>query len=81
MTELHVLVPDNLARALHETAKVRGVSEDELASDALRAYLPTGTERHQRDLSFIALGDAPEGFDVQHAEQQLEDEGFVTYSS
>ncbi len=36
VTEFHVMVPDDIAVRLHELAETRGVTEDELASKALR---------------------------------------------
>jgi hypothetical protein len=81
VTELHVLVPDDIAERLHAEATTRGVTDDQLAAQALDSFLRTEVEQPRRVPSFIGLGDAPESFDVQRAEEQLEDEGFVASSS
>ena len=49
---------------------------DELASEAIRAYVGEAPNGGQRRLGFVALGDGPPGFSAREAEQRLEDEGF-----
>ena len=74
VTELHVMVPDDVAARLHELAETRGATEDELASKALRAYLPSSSDSEattSRQLGFVSLGASGRSDVAQRAEEIL----------
>lgn len=70
-------IPDDIADRLATEAAHRGMSAEEVAAEVLMLHVPTPKGR---TLPFIAMFDAPEGFDVQHAEEMFEAEGFVASS-
>ncbi|MDP8969203.1 MAG: ribbon-helix-helix protein, CopG family [Actinomycetota bacterium] len=72
MTEITIRVPDDVAERIATEAATKGLSAEELAREAIERYL--GATR--RRLSFAAMGDGPEGFSAQRAEEALEAEGF-----
>jgi hypothetical protein len=76
MVNVTVSLPDELASRAAAVAADRGVSVDQLASEAIRAYVGEAPNGGQRRLGFVALGDGPPGFSAREAEQRLEDEGF-----
>lgn len=80
MVTVTVRLPDELASRAAAVAADRGVTVDELASEAIRAYVGTAPNGEKR-LGFIALGDGPPGFSAREAEERLEDEGFEPSSS
>jgi len=55
----------------------RGVTVEELTSEALQAYLEHEQASNGTDLTFIGLGDAENGFSARGAEERLEAEGFT----
>ena len=76
MVTVTVSLPDEVASRAASAAAKRGVTVDELASDALEAYLEGTPAPVAPALTFVGLGDASSGFSVREAEQRLEDEGF-----
>ena len=78
MTMVHVTVslPDNVTSRAAAAAADRGVTVEELTSEALQAYLDQRPAPNASNLSFIGLGDAENGFSAREAEQRLEAEGF-----
>ncbi len=78
MTELRVVVPDEIAERLASEAAERGTSAEDVAAEVLRLHVPV---HRGRSLPFVAMFEAPPGFDVQRAEERLEAEGFVASSS
>ena len=76
MVSVSVSLPDDVASRAAEVAANRGVTVDELATEALEAYLDRERAYKTADLSFVALGDATNGFSARAAEEQLEAEGF-----
>ena len=77
VTELHVMVPDDIAERLAQAAASRGSSPEEMAAQLISSHVPPAG---QRPLSFLGMFEAPDGFDVATAEQRLEAEGFVRSS-
>jgi predicted transcriptional regulator len=76
MVSVTVSLPDEIATRAAEIAADRGVTVEELASEALEAYLDRERASEAAGLSFLALGEATNGFSARAAEQQLEAEGF-----
>jgi predicted transcriptional regulator len=76
MVSVTVSLPDEVASRAAEVAADRGVTMEELTSEALEAYLDRERVSEAAGLSFVALGDAANGFSVRAAEAQLEAEGF-----
>ena len=76
MVSVTVSLPDEVASRAAEVAADRGVSVEELTSEALEAYLDRERASATSGLSFVALGDATNGFSARAAEEQLEAEGF-----
>ena len=76
MVTVTVTLPDEVASRAASVAADRGVTVDELASDALEAYLEGTPVPAAQALSFLGLGEASSGFSARDAEQHLEDEGF-----
>ena len=76
MVSVRLSLPDEVAARAAEIAADRGVTVGELASEALEAYLDRERAFGKAGLSFVALGDAPNGFSARAAEEQLEAEGF-----
>jgi len=77
MVNVTVSLTDDVASRVAAAAADRGLTVEQLTSEALQAYLdhehaPSGTDR-----SFIALGEAENGFSAREAEEQLEAEGFT----
>ncbi|MHB8287918.1 MAG: hypothetical protein ACYDEY_01525 [Acidimicrobiales bacterium] len=72
MTELHVLVPDDIAERLATAAASRGSTAEEVAAELISSHVPPVSERL---LSFLGMFEAPEGFDVASAEERYEAEG------
>jgi predicted transcriptional regulator len=77
MVNVTVSLPDDVASRVAAAAADRGVTVEELTSEALQAYLEHEQAWNGTDLSFIALGNAENGFSVREAEEQLEAEGFT----
>jgi hypothetical protein len=76
MVEVTVHLPDEVASRAAAAAADRGVTVDELASEALEAYLGGAPIASAQVLSFIGLGTASNGFSARQAEELLEAEGF-----
>jgi predicted transcriptional regulator len=76
MVSVTVSLPDEIASRAAEVAADRGVTVEELASAALEAYLDRERASKAAGLSFVAIGDAANGFSARAAEEQLEAEGF-----
>ena len=76
MVSVSVSLPDDVASRAAEVAANRGVTVEELATEALEAYLDREPASETAALSFVALGDATNGFSARAAEEQLEAEGF-----
>jgi hypothetical protein len=81
MVEVKVHLPDEVASRAASAAADRGVTVDELASEALEAYLGDAAARSDQALSFIGLGTASNGFSAREAEELFEAEGFGTSPS
>jgi len=77
MTDLHVHVSHEVAQRLASEAAQRGTSTEDVAAEVLSRYAPAP---QGRSLDFIAMFEAPVGFDAQRAEELLETEGFVASS-
>jgi hypothetical protein len=77
MVNVTVSLPDDVASRAAAAAADRGVTVEELTSEALRAYLEHEQASNGADLSFIGLGDAENGFSARKAEERLEAEGFT----
>ncbi len=70
-------VPDEVAESVASEATERGTSVDVVVTEALasRTAVPP-----KRSFPFIAMFEAPPGYDVQRAEEDLEAEGFTASS-
>ena len=77
MVNVTVSLPDDVASRVAAAAADRGVTVEELTSEALQAYLDRERTSNGTDLSFIALGNAENGFSAREAEERLEAEGFT----
>jgi len=75
MVNVTVSLPDDLASRAAAVAADRGVTVEELASEAVEAYLESAPAS-VTGLSFVGLGDAANGFSARAAEERLELEGF-----
>jgi metal-responsive CopG/Arc/MetJ family transcriptional regulator len=78
MVRVTISLPDDLAARAETLAAGRGVSVNELACEAVEAYVLRLPEPTRRTLSFIGLGTARSGFSARESEEQLEAHGFVT---
>lgn len=76
MVNVTVSLPDDVASRAAAAAAGRGVTVEELASEALEAYLAHEPDGGTAALSFVGLGDAANGFSARAAEARLEAEGF-----
>jgi predicted transcriptional regulator len=77
MVNVTVSLPDDVASRAAAAAADRGVTVEQLASEALEVFL--GREpasESAASLSFVGLGDAANGFSARAAEARLEAEGF-----
>jgi hypothetical protein len=54
VTELRVVVPDEIAERLASEAKERGTSAEDVAAEVLRLHAPSRSGGHR--LSFIGIG-------------------------
>jgi hypothetical protein len=81
MVEVTVHLADDVASRAASAAADRGVTVDELASEALEAYLGGKPVAPGEVLSFVGLGQASNGFSAREAEELLEAEGFGTSPS
>jgi hypothetical protein len=71
VTELRVIIPDDVAERLATEAAERGTSAEDLAADLLRRHLPVPAER---SLSVIGMFDGvPGAIGVAEMERRLED--------
>lgn len=77
MVNVTVSLPDDVASRVAAAAADRGVTVEELTSEALQAYLEHEQAANGTELSFIGLGDAENGFSAREAEERLEAEGFT----
>ncbi len=77
VTELHVVVPDDIAERLQAAAASRGSTAEEVAAELISSHVPPVSGR---PLSFLGMFEAPEGFDVASAEERYEAEGFIRSS-
>jgi hypothetical protein len=74
MTEMHVIIPDDVAAKVVSEARERGVSTDEVVVEALREHVPS---EPSGIFGFIGIGRAKPGFSTRAAEEAMEAEGFV----
>ena len=74
VTELRVVVPDEIAERLAQQGADRGTSAEDVAAEVLRLHVPHGSDE---GLGFIGLAQAKPGFSARRAEEQLEAEGFA----
>ncbi|MGD0595739.1 MAG: hypothetical protein ABSB54_18875 [Acidimicrobiales bacterium] len=74
MTELRVVISDDIAKRLELEAAGRGTSPEDVAAEILRLHAPTESSAK---LGFIAIGRARPGFSARAAEERLEAEGFA----
>lgn len=70
VTELRVVVPDDVAERLASEAADRGTSAEDLAAEVLRLHAPVA--RGGRP-GFVGLFDVPTGLGAAEAERRLED--------
>ncbi len=59
MSQVHLELPVELAKRLHEAAAQRGLTEDEVAFEVLSAHLPPVPDESStlpRRLGFVSLG-------------------------
>jgi hypothetical protein len=77
MVKVTVSLPDDIASRAAAAAADRGVTVEELASEALQAYLEHERTSDGAKPSFVGLGDAEDGFSAREAEERLEAEGFA----
>jgi metal-responsive CopG/Arc/MetJ family transcriptional regulator len=77
MVNVTVSLPDDVASRVAAAAADRGVTVEELTSEALQAYLEHEQTPNSTDLSFIGLGNAENGFSAREVEERLEAEGFT----
>ena len=75
MTELRIVVPDELAQRLASEGADRGASAEDVAAEVLEKHVPPHHEGKGR-FGFIGIGQAKPGFSVREAEERLEAEGF-----
>ena len=73
-----ISLPEEVASRVASLAADRGVSVDELASEAVEAYVGRRGESNGRSLGFIGIGTSTSGFSAREAEEQLEAYGFGT---
>ena len=76
MVNVTVSLPDDIASRAAAAAADRGVTVEQLASEALEVYLDKEPPSELAALSFVGLGDAANGFSARAAEARLEAEGF-----
>lgn len=76
MVNVTVSLPDDVASRAAAAAADRGVTVEQLASEALQAYLGDEQTSNGAELSFIGLGDAENGYSAREPEELLEAEGF-----
>ncbi len=76
MVNVTVSFPDDVASRAAAAAADRGVTVEQLASEALEVYLDKEPPSELAALSFVGLGDAANGFSARAAEARLEAEGF-----
>ena len=77
MTELRVVIPNEIAEHLASEANERGTSAEEVAAEVLVSHVPTASRTMRFGL--IGLFDGPAEVSVAEAERRLEDgeyEGF-----
>jgi metal-responsive CopG/Arc/MetJ family transcriptional regulator len=77
MVNVTVSLPDDVASRVAAAAADRGVTVEELTSEALQAYLGREQASNRNELSFIGLGEAENGYSAREAEERLEAEGFT----
>ena len=77
MVNVTVSLPDAVASRVAAAAADRGVTVEELTSDALQAYLEHEQSSNGADHSLIGLGDAENGFSAREAEERLDAERFT----
>jgi hypothetical protein len=68
MTELTVVVPDEVAERLADEAHQRGMSAEAVASEVLTVHVPEPSRRHPR---FIGSGRSGRGDLSERAEELL----------
>lgn len=76
MVNVTVSLPDDVASRAAAAAADRGVTVEQLASEALEVFLGKEPASESAALSFVGLGDAANGFSARAAEARLEAEGF-----
>lgn len=76
MVNVTVSLPDDIASRAVAAAADRGVTVEQLASEALEVFLGREPASESAGLSFVGLGDAANGFSARAAEARLEAEGF-----
>lgn len=76
MVNVTVSLPDDIASRAAAAAADRGVTVEQLASEALEDFLDKKRASGSAALSFVGLGDAANGFSARANEARLEAEGF-----
>ncbi len=74
VSELRVVVSQEVAERLASEAADRGTSAEDLAAEVLSLHTPKQQDHEQ--LGFINIGTARPGFSAREAEERLEAEGF-----
>jgi hypothetical protein len=75
LTELRVVVSEEIAKRFASEAADRGTSAEDLAAEVLSLYAPR--RQAEERLGFIDIGSARPGFSARKAEERLEAEGSV----
>ena len=70
MTELRVVVPDDVAERFATAAAQRGTSTEDVAAEVLITNVPNSTGE---GFGFVALFEGPPGWSAAEAERRLED--------
>lgn len=71
MVELKVVVSDEIAESLAERAREAHITPEQLASDAVSAYLGSATKPATTRPGFVALGASGRSDISEHAEEIL----------
>jgi hypothetical protein len=75
MTELRVVVDEEIVERLASEAAERGTSAEDIAAEVLRFHTRPSSRTDRLD--FIGIGTARPGFSVREAEEKLEAEGLI----
>jgi hypothetical protein len=74
VTELRVVVPEDIAERLAERAQREHTTPEDVAAEVLRLHVAVRPAAER--FAFIGIGRAKPGFSAKEAEERLEAEGF-----